>query len=145
MAPINPRVSGFGSATVACDSIRRTSPDCFPEVPEGTRVTIVNQPYVAGWRNGQLYLEAHQPLAEDAKRWGNSLKPMEQAVAAKATVPDAVNWDKARKVAHEARGIPIPVSPDSPDLAEVLTTAPQVPSKPPWALADDREKQEQGI
>jgi L,D-transpeptidase ErfK/SrfK len=111
----------------------------FPEVPEGTRVTIVNQPYVAGWRNGQLYLEAHQPLAEDAKRWGTSLKPMEQAVAAKAAAPDAVNWDQARKVAHEARGIPFPVSPDSPDLTEILTSAPQVPSNPPWTLAGDKE------
>jgi len=113
----------------------------FPEVPEGTRVTIVNQPYVAGWRNGQLYLEAHRPLAEDAKRWGKSLKPMEQAVATKAVGPDAVNWDKARTVAHEARGIPIPVSPDSPELADVLTTAPQVPSNPPWMLASDKEEQ----
>ena len=111
----------------------------FPTVPEGTRVTIVNQPYLAGWRNEQLYLEAHQPLAEEAKRWGNSLKPMEQALAEKAARPDAINWDKARKVAHEARGIPIPVSPDSPDLAEVLTTAPRVPSTPPWALADDKD------
>lgn len=111
----------------------------FPEVPEGTQVNIVNQPYLAGWRNGQLYLEAHQPLAEEAKRWGNSLKPMEQAVATKMAGPGAVNWDKARKVAHEARGIPIPVSPDSPDLAEVLKTAPQVPSNPPWAIAADRE------
>jgi L,D-transpeptidase ErfK/SrfK len=76
----------------------------FPEVPKGTRVTIVNQPYVAGWRDGQLYLEAHQPLAEDARRWGASLKPMERAIAAKAGVQGDVNWDKARKVAHEARG-----------------------------------------
>jgi L,D-transpeptidase ErfK/SrfK len=105
----------------------------------GTRVTIVNQPYVAGWRDGQLYLEAHAPLAEDAKRWDNSLKPMEQAVAARAGKPDAVNWDKARTVAHEARGIPFPVSPDSPDLAEVLTSAPRVPSNPPWAPAVDKE------
>ena len=111
----------------------------FPEVPEGTRVTIVNQPYVAGWRNGQLYLEPHHPLAEDAKRWGTSLKPMEQAVATKAAEPDAVNWDKARKVAREARGIPFPVSSDSPDLADVLTSAPQVPSNPPWTLTGDKE------
>jgi L,D-transpeptidase ErfK/SrfK len=111
----------------------------FPQVPEGTRVTIVNQPYVAGWLNGKLYLEAHQPLAEDAKRWGNSLKPMEQALAAKADGTQSVDWDKARKVAHETRGIPIPVSPHSPDLADVLTTAPRVPSTPPWAPADDRQ------
>lgn len=113
----------------------------FPEVPEGTPVTIVNQPYVAGWRNGQLYLEAHPPLAEEAKRWGNSLKPMEQALAKKAAAAAAVNWDKARKVAREARGIPIPVSPDSPDYAAILAAAPQVPSNPPWALAEDREGQ----
>jgi L,D-transpeptidase ErfK/SrfK len=111
----------------------------FPEVPEGTTVTIINQPYVAGWINGQLYLDAHQPLSEDAKRWGNSLGPMEQALAAKALRPDAVNWEKARQVAQEARGIPIPVSPDSPDLAEVLGRAPRVPSTPPWAPADDRQ------
>ena len=117
----------------------------FPEVPEGTRVTIVNQPYVAGWRDGQLYLEAHPPLAEDAKRWGNSLKPMERALAAKADGPGTIDWDKASKVAQEARGIPVPVSPGSPDLAEVLTTAPQVPSNPPWALAYDGEGQEQEI
>jgi L,D-transpeptidase ErfK/SrfK len=109
----------------------------FPEVPEGTRVTIVNQPYVAGWHDGQLYLEAHPPLAEDAKRWGDSLGPMKQAVTARATGPDVVNWEKAEKIAREARGIPIPVSPDSPDLAELLTTAPRVPSSPPWALGDD--------
>ena len=111
----------------------------FPEVPVGTQVTIVNQPYVAGWRNGQLFLEAHQPLAEDARRWGKSLKPMEQAVAAKAAAPDAVNWDKARTVAREALGIPFPVSTGSPDLADILTSAAKVPSHPPWALAYDEE------
>ena len=113
----------------------------FPEVPSGTRVTIVNQPYVAGWRNEQLYLEAHPPLAEDAKRWGKSLKPLQQAVATKAPGPDAVNWDKAKKVAEEARGIPVPVSPDSPDLAAILNAAPQVPSNPSWAMADNRKEQ----
>jgi L,D-transpeptidase ErfK/SrfK len=109
----------------------------FPEVPEGTSVTIVNQPYVAGWYNGQLYLDAHPPLAEDAKRWGNSLRPMQQALEAKAIRSDTINWDKARQVAQEARGIPVPVSPDSPDHDDVLGRAPRVPSTPPWAPADD--------
>ena len=111
----------------------------FPQVPKGTRVNIVNQPYVAGWRNGHLYLEAHQPLAEEARRWGKSLKPLEQAVAARVTGAEAVNWDRAREVAHEALGIPIAISPGSPDLAKVLSTAPLVPSNPPWVLAEDRE------
>lgn len=111
----------------------------FPAVPVGTRVTIVNQPYLAGWRSGQLYLEAHPPLAEDAKRWGNSFRPMEKVLATKAALPDTVNWEKARTVAHEARGIPFPVSADSPDPAEILSSAPRVPSNPPWAPAGDGE------
>jgi L,D-transpeptidase ErfK/SrfK len=106
----------------------------FPEVPVGTEVRIINEPYVAGWRDGELYLEAHQPLAEDAQRWKQGLEPMQAAVAMKTVhVPAEVNWEKAATVARETRGIPLPISPGSRDLAELLTKAPRVPSMPPWA------------
>ncbi len=108
----------------------------FPEVPVGTPVRIINEPYVAGWRNGQLYLEVHQPLVEDVKRWNGSLTPMEKAIATKAAdLPGKVSWEKAGKVAREARGIPVPITPGSPELAEMLAKAPRVPSSPPWAAA----------
>jgi L,D-transpeptidase ErfK/SrfK len=110
----------------------------FPQVPVGTPVRIVNQPYLAGWRDGLLYLEAHQPLAEQAKGWNGSLAAMERAVRAKAAQsPTIVNWDKARKTALEVRGIPIPISSGSPELDDMLARAPQVPSTPPWAGPDD--------
>ena len=81
----------------------------FPQIPVGTSVRIVNQPYLAGWRDGLLYLEAHQPLVEQAKRWNGSLRAMEQAVRKKAVDTLAtVNWDKANRIAREVRGIPIP-------------------------------------
>jgi L,D-transpeptidase ErfK/SrfK len=109
----------------------------FPKVPVGTPVRIINEPYLVGWHNGQLYLEAHQPLAEDTKRWNGSLKPMEQAVATKAAdSPDKVNWEKTVIVAREARGIPVPVTSGSPELAELLAKAPRVSSTPPWAPAE---------
>ena len=109
----------------------------FPQVPVGTKVNIVNQPYVAGWLNGRLYLEAHRPLAEDEARWGDSLEPMERVVRARAAdFPGAVDWEKARRVAREARGIPVSISPESPELAEVLARAQRVPSIPPWAQAE---------
>ena len=108
----------------------------FPEVPVGTPVRIINRPYLAGWHNGQLYLEAHSPLLEDARRWNGSLKAMEKAIAARASdFAGGVDWEKAREVAQEARGIPIPVSPGSPELAHMLARAPRVPSAPPWAPA----------
>ena len=109
----------------------------FPEVPVGTPVRIVNQPYVAGWKDDALYLEAHPPLEEEARVWKGSLKPMEKAVQATAAhSPDAVDWEKAREVAREARGLPVAVSPGSPDINEMLVRAPRVPRTPPWA---DRE------
>lgn len=99
----------------------------FPEVPVGTQVRIINEPYLAGWRDGQLFLEAHEPLAEDAKRWKGSLREMENAVADKlADLATEVNWDKAREVAREARGIPVPIALHSLDLAEVSAEAPAV-------------------
>ncbi len=61
---------------------------------------------------------------------------MEQALAKQAPEPGAVNWDKAKMVAQEARGIPVPVSPDSPDLTDVLTPG-AAGSKYPTVGTDD--------
>ena len=93
----------------------------FPMVPVGTQVRIINEPFLAGWRDGQLYLEAHEPLAEDAERWNGSLQAMEQAVMNKvAGTTVEVSWNKARTVAREARGIPVPVAPAGPELTDML-------------------------
>ena len=32
----------------------------------GEKVNIINEPYLAGWRNGELYFESHRPLEDDA-------------------------------------------------------------------------------
>jgi L,D-transpeptidase ErfK/SrfK len=36
----------------------------FPQVPVGTRVTVVEQPVKVGWRAGELYLEVQPDLAQ---------------------------------------------------------------------------------
>ena len=96
----------------------------FPEVPIGTPVRIVNQPYLAGWLDGRLYLEAHAPLSEKAKRWKGSLKPMERVVARKAADrPDMVDWDRARKVGQAGLGIPYAIGPGVKDAGKKLAKA----------------------
>jgi len=96
----------------------------FPEVPVGTRVRIVNQPYLAGWLDGHLYLEAHEPLSEQAKRWKGSHKPMERVVAKKAAeYSDLVDWELARKVAQAGLGIPFSVAPGGHDGGKVVAQA----------------------
>lgn len=109
----------------------------FPQVPIGTSVLIINEPYVAGWRDGRLYLDAHAPLAEDAARWGRKFAGLQNVLAAKAIDRKVrVDWSRARQVAKDARGIPLPISVGSPDLDGVLASAARVPSEPYWAAAD---------
>jgi len=109
----------------------------FPEVALQTKVHIINEPYAVGWRNGQLYLDAHRPLAEAATDRSQTLVALERALAAKAAnSPVAVSWSRALRTADDARGIPGPISAGSPDLDGVLGQAPRVPSEPYWAAAD---------
>jgi L,D-transpeptidase ErfK/SrfK len=109
----------------------------FPEVPVGTPLRIINEPYVTGWRDGQLYLEAHAPLAEDTKHRNGKLHPLEQMLASlTADGPAGVDRERAEQIAREARGIPVPVSSGSAGLEVQLAMAPRVSSTPPWILED---------
>lgn len=106
----------------------------FPEVPVGTPVRIINEPYLAGWRGGILYLEAHPPLAEDSRSGEDKL---ERALAAQTGGnPAALNGEKARQTMREARGLPVPITEGSAELNELLALAPRVSSTPDWAPVD---------
>jgi L,D-transpeptidase ErfK/SrfK len=114
----------------------------YPEVRVGTRVRIVNQPYLAGWLRGRLYLEAHRPLAEEAKRWKGSLEPMERAVLRKlADRAEDVDWEKAAETAREARGIPVSVSAGGAWVEKVLAE-PRWPLDSPVFAAREGQKEE---
>lgn len=98
---------------------RRVSSGCIRMYPEdiaslfqmvavGTPVTIVNQPFKAGWLNGQLYLEAVQPLSEQRAQLGtNLLQLMTQSIDnATAGTKAIVNWNKAQMIANQQSSIP---------------------------------------
>jgi L,D-transpeptidase ErfK/SrfK len=108
----------------------------FPLIPVGTPVRIVNLPYLAGRRDGTLYLEAHPPLEEQAKRWGGSLKPMQILVRKAAGKSGDVDWVRAARVAREARGFPVPIAPGAPAAESLVASAPVV--REPREPASDR-------
>jgi L,D-transpeptidase ErfK/SrfK len=97
---------------------RRTTAGCislYPEdiaplfsmIPLNTKVTIVNQPFKAGWLNGQLYFEAHRPLREERFRyrghydnlWNEALK---SATAKRAA---SVNWNAVQILVKNETGV----------------------------------------
>lgn len=82
----------------------------FERVTIGTPVHIVNQPVLAGWHDGQLFLEIHPPLAEDERDLRLEAERVIAAAMARADAPAAsVDRELVRRVVEERRGIPFPV------------------------------------
>lgn len=83
----------------------------FPQIPTGTPVHIINQPVKAGWYGGQLYLEVHPPLDEEAQDMGElvvaTMDALEQALDKRevALDNDAINAELIRR-----SGMPIAIS-----------------------------------
>ena len=100
--------------------------ELFGRVAKGTSVRMVNQPVLAGWRDGQLYLEVHPPLAEEQHdlvaeantALGRALERDGVAAAAVQIDPTAV-----QKIVAEQRGIPLPVLRSNRSLEQYLAAA----------------------
>jgi L,D-transpeptidase ErfK/SrfK len=103
-------------------------------------VRLVNQPVLAGWRDGQLYLEVHPPLAEEqhdlvAEAEAALNRALEKAGAAAATV--TIDRAAIEKIVAEQRGIPFPVLRSERSLEQYLAGARIVENTVPIALAEE--------
>ncbi|BBO92033.1 transpeptidase [Desulfosarcina ovata subsp. ovata] len=80
----------------------------FEITPVKTPVSVVYQPYLVGWRDGRVYLEAHTPFEEfgtaELEKAYAKLKKIEKKTG------DRLDWHKIKTVVAEARGIPVAIS-----------------------------------
>ncbi len=84
----------------------------FGEVDVGTPVRFVDQPYLAGWLDGELYFEAHPPLEETREAFARDLTPAVAAIVNRTRGnPVPVDWDRVLAIARLARSVPVRVSP----------------------------------
>jgi L,D-transpeptidase ErfK/SrfK len=96
----------------------------FNRVPIGVPVTIVNQPYLVGWSDGNIFLEAHKPLEDDNRELMVKLEMHVKYAARKNGISDkAVDWNKVAHVIKDARGFPIPILKGSADTETLVLTA----------------------
>jgi len=106
-------------------------------VPIGTQVRVVNQPFVFGWHDGQLYVQPYDVLEDDVRNWKKGPHThLTKAVTtsqlkALKTHGEQVNWDLVTSLSHEPRGIPVPVSQDGASLDQVLASASTVQNRVP--------------
>ena len=80
----------------------------------GNEVRIVNQPYLLGQLDGELYMEAHAPLEDD------ELTPEQQRLQfyqSDPTLQSAAAQDVANGIAESATGVPIRLLSVAPDVA----------------------------
>lgn len=85
----------------------------FPEVPNGTPVTIVNEPYKLGVEGKQLVMESHQPLSEMRHEYSGNLQAIwVDAIdnfVAELNTPAVIDWGRVDQTARAHVGIPQPV------------------------------------
>ena len=101
--------AGIGRrSTAGCISLyEQDIKQLYQLVNIGTKVTIINQPYKAGWSGKKLYLEAHMPLLEQRITMAGGVKPAFDVVTESTKNRKIViDWPKVTKIAKEHLTIP---------------------------------------
>jgi L,D-transpeptidase ErfK/SrfK len=98
----------------------------FDLIPIGTKVTIVNQPYLFGWRDGTLYLQAYAVMEDDSRDWDKNRKRLlanllNPKLRQKIEVHDSeIDWQRVGDLAHAPRAVPVPITGGLDGLDAVL-------------------------
>src|SRR3982074_956623 len=104
----------------------------FAMVPVGTQVRVVNQPFVFGWRDGQLYMQPFGVLEDDTRDWAKAQRrllskslaeTLQQQLKAHRT---QVDWTVVSALARPPRGVPVPITESDATVEQVLAAAPRV-------------------
>jgi L,D-transpeptidase ErfK/SrfK len=104
----------------------------FALVPIGTQVRVVNQPFVFGWRDGQLYLQAFDVLEDDTRDWKHAHKKLlSRSLAARLqqqvkTHREQVDWNLVSRLTLNPRGVPVPITVADGSVEAVLAAAARV-------------------
>jgi L,D-transpeptidase ErfK/SrfK len=85
----------------------------FDTVPIGTKLRVVNQPYLLGRIGDDLLLQAYDVLEDDKRDWEKSHRKLFEkslSAAVKKTLKDgkiALDWERFETLVRDPRGIPV--------------------------------------
>jgi len=109
----------------------------YPLIDVGVDVAIVNQPYLAGWSNGDFFFEAHLPLEDDLIDAEAHLRHVIDSLPARLNeASTATAAETVRAVAAAASGLPVRISAAGEDnvyervriVHNTITPDPDVPT-----------------
>jgi L,D-transpeptidase ErfK/SrfK len=126
----------------------------FAMVNPGTTVTVVNQPFVFGWHEGELYLQGFDVLEDDKRDWSKAQpkllsKTLSKRIQAElAARKSTVDWQRVAQITKDPRGLVVSVSAADSGEEALIAAAPRVENRIPaganWDGADDPALQAQG-
>jgi len=100
--------------------------ELFNEVPVGTKVTVVNQPILFGWKNDTLYLQVYAVMEDDTRDWAKKreriLTPLLNAKA-RQQVTDQADWANIDELAQHPRAVPSPLRAGVQGIDAVISEA----------------------
>ena len=87
----------------------------FRQVPNGTPVRVVNQPYLFGWKDGRLYMQAYGPLKDDKRPWKTNATLLDRMLTHHlihrlAHARERIDWSRVRALVATPKVVPLPVS-----------------------------------
>lgn len=109
----------------------------FELAPVGTQVRAVNEPFLFGWRDQQLYMQALGELEDDPRDWQKAQKKLLSKSLGMSIQKELkkrgeeVNWDLISSLAHAPRGIPVQITGEGTGMEQVLAAAPKVQNRVP--------------
>jgi L,D-transpeptidase ErfK/SrfK len=101
----------------------------FDLIPIGTKVTVVNQPYVFGSRDGTLYLQAYTVMEDDSRDWNKNrekllTKLLNPKLQKKIGDHDnEIDWQRIGDLAHTPRAVPVPITGGQGGIDEVISSS----------------------
>jgi L,D-transpeptidase ErfK/SrfK len=121
--------------------------ELFHQIPIGTKVTVVNQPFVFGWKGDSLYVQAFPILEDDDREHPKGAEALLNAAIsdemwAKVRAHNAtIDLELVNSTVQQPRGIAIPVSRKDLTFDQYLYMARHVENRlPEGATWDGKEE-----
>ncbi|HEU4602864.1 MAG TPA: L,D-transpeptidase family protein [Steroidobacteraceae bacterium] len=119
----------------------------FDAIPVGTKVTVVNQPFVFGWHDDSLYAQVFPKLEDDDREHPQAAQQLLNVAISddmwkRVQEHNAtVDLDIVNSLVSDRRGIALPISHGKLTLDEFVATARHVENKVPEGATWDGSEQ----